>query len=86
MPNIERQRSLTEVVDAATYADTDARRWTVRRFPAADHAAQLHDEQPPGLVRATVAISHDQTEVIVTEEWSDSDGSGYEPFGVVKNI
>lgn len=97
VPQIERQRSLTEVVAVVTHADAVAAKWTTRRLPATAEAdlhalvshetARLREGQPPGLVRATVGIGHDldgkPTEVIVTEEWSDPDLSGYAPFGAV---
>ncbi|MEU9982082.1 hypothetical protein [Streptomyces sp. NPDC050856] len=86
VPDIERDRSLTEIVAVVAHVDTVAEKWITRRLPATDDAgvqalvkqqtARLRGEKTPGLVRATLGVGRDEDgnpiEVIVIEEWSDS--------------
>ncbi|WP_166027936.1 hypothetical protein [Streptomyces chilikensis] len=85
-PDIERDRSLTEIVAVVAHGDTVAEKWITRRLPATDDAsaqalvarqtARLRGEKTQGLVRATLGVGRDEdgnpTEVIVIEEWSGS--------------
>jgi hypothetical protein len=86
VPDVERDRSLTEIVAVVAHVDTVAEKWTTRRLPVTDgggvqalvkrQTARLRGEQTPGLVRATLGIGRDEDgnpiEVIVIKEWSDS--------------
>ncbi|GCE00476.1 hypothetical protein [Embleya hyalina] len=86
VPDIERDRSLTEIVAVVAHVDTVAEKWMTRRLPATDEAgvqtlvkqqtARLRAENTSGLVRATLGVGRDEDgnpiEVIVIEEWSGS--------------
>ncbi|UUS34612.1 MULTISPECIES: hypothetical protein [Streptomyces] len=86
VPDIERDRSLTEIVAVVAHVDTVADKWITRRLPATDdagvqalvkqEAARLRGEKEPGLVRATLGVGRDEDgnpiEVIVIEERSGS--------------
>ncbi|MEU0468822.1 hypothetical protein ABZ215_32875 [Amycolatopsis sp. NPDC006131] len=92
VPGIERDRALTEVIGAVTFADAPAAKWVTRRLPATDVRALAERElarprTEPGLVR--VAVGAGEGEVVVVEEWTASaspDGVFYEPVGAVAPV
>ncbi|MBM7774995.1 quinol monooxygenase YgiN [Actinokineospora baliensis] len=95
VPTIERDRSLTEIRHTITHTDRAARSWTAHRLPVLDLVAahglarreslRLRTTPPPGLARATIGVTDDDTpEVVVVEEWADTlPTDAYLPFGVI---